>query len=140
MVRRQTNNMKLLTNIIFVLIFGSINSQTSCTSDNLFGKWTHLTNVNNKVNWTREIIGEFVMDTTKFYRWTLSFDSSFAYNRRGRRKTKYILNQTTCKITYKNWPKDLRLRTDEIIYLDQKYLILRIQNPHSSTDNLFIKN
>ncbi len=99
-----------------------------------------MTSINTKTNWTREKIDNFITDTTKFYRWALSFDSSFVYNRKGRQKTEYILNQTSCKITYSNWPKSLRLRTDEIIYLDQKYLILRIPNPHSSTDQLFIKN
>lgn len=140
---RQTylfSQMKLLTCIIFLSVFGCVNSQTSCTFDNLLGKWSHLTVLKTKTNWTREEINFLFTDTTKVYGSTLSFDSSFVYNRKGRQKTEYLLNQTSCKITYRNWPKSERLRTDEIIYLDEKFLILRIPNPHSSTDQLFIKN
>jgi len=134
------NQMKSLTCIILLFIFANINAQTSCTFENLIGKWSHLTSLTAKTNWTRQTINNYPIDSTKANSWTLSFDSSFVYNRKGRPKTAYVLNKVSCKITYNNQPKSLRLRTDEIIYLDEKYLILRIHNPHSSTDQLFIKN
>ncbi|MBA4239588.1 MAG: hypothetical protein C0448_02590 [Sphingobacteriaceae bacterium] len=132
--------MKLLTSIILLFVFENINAQTNCTVDNLKGKWSHLTSLDQKTNWTREKINNCSIDSTKAPSWTLSFDSSFVYNRKGRPKTAYVLSQEYCKITYTNRLKSARLRTDEIIYLDEKYLILRIPNPHSSTDHLFIKN
>src|SRR5688500_8735460 len=95
--------MKQLTCIIFLFIFGHNNSQTSCSFDNLFGKWLHVTALNNKTNWTREKINNLLIDTTKDHNWMLSFDSSFVYNRKGRQKTSYIFNATSCKITYGNW-------------------------------------
>ena len=126
---------RLLRNIgfLFLLQISFIHAQTSCTKNKLIGDWIY---VRSSLDFIDTIIKknlEILMDNSKpdiNSIWT--FDSITCKRSLQKNKAiKYRIDEKNCRIIYGKRENPPSQKISFILYLDEKYLVLKKPNPHA---------
>jgi hypothetical protein len=127
--------------LFFSLPTNVLIGQTICKADKLIGEWIYVrqTSHNSSDSFTKKYLDAFLNDSIKDKGWSWSYDTLGKRTQlpMKKRKISYRIDEKNCKILLGKRKNPGREKIHDILYIDEKYLVLEIPNPRSSTNGYF---
>jgi hypothetical protein len=115
----------------------------NCAANKLLGEWIYVRSTAHYStdSFKREYLETFLHDSIKDQEWSWRFDTTGKRTSfpKFRRQFLYRVDEKNCRILYGKRKNPPREKINQILYLDDKYLVLVIPNPHSYTNGYFRK-
>ena len=133
--------LSIYVGLFFFVPTNFLTAQTTCKADKLIGEWIYVrqTSHNSSDSFTKKYLDTFLNDSIKDKGWSWSYDTLGKRTQlpMKKRQISYRIDEKNCKILLGKRKNPGREKIHDILYIDEKYLVLEIPNPHSSTNGYF---